>query len=171
MSERQDEDEAIQTDIAVLTDLWDGLAEAEDVVRTAVRAAAAHVAGRVPADAELSVALADDATVRNLNRDYRAKDKPTNVLSFPAAHGPLLGDVVIAYETLQREAVEEGVAPRDHLVLLTVHGLLHLLGYDHLTEPEALEMESIETAILTGLGIKDPHAAGRMMPEGPDARP
>lgn len=171
MSERRDEDEAIQTDIAVLTDLWDGLPDAEDAVRLAVRAAAAHVRTRVPADAEISIALADDATVRNLNRDYRAKDKPTNVLSFPAPHGPLLGDVVIAYETLQREAVEEGVAPRDHLVLLTVHGLLHLLGYDHLTEPEAVEMESIETAVLAGLGINDPHAAGRMMPEGPDARP
>jgi probable rRNA maturation factor len=171
MSERRDEDEAIQTDIAVLTDLWDGLPDAEDAVRLAVRAAAAHVRARVPADAEISIALADDATVRNLNRDYRAKDKPTNVLSFPAPHGPLLGDVVIAYETLQREAVEEGVAPRDHLVLLTVHGLLHLLGYDHLTEPEAVEMESIETAVLAGLGINDPHAAGRMMPEGPDARP
>ncbi len=171
MSGRQDGDELVQTDIAVLSDLWNALPEAEDTVHLAVRAASAHVRAKVPADAELSVALADDATVRNLNRDYRAKDRPTNVLSFPAPHGPLLGDVIIAYETLQREAEEEGVAPRDHLVLLTVHGLLHLLGYDHLTEPEAVEMEAIETAVLAGLGINDPHAAGRMMPEGPDARP
>jgi probable rRNA maturation factor len=166
-----DGDEAIQTEIAVLSDLWDGLPEAEAIVRLAARATAVHVGAKVPQDAELSVALADDATVRGLNRDYRNQDKPTNVLSFPAAHGPLLGDVIIAYETLAREAEEEGVAPRDHLVLLTVHGLLHLLGYDHLTEPEAVEMESLETAILADLGINDPHAGGRTMPEGPDARP
>lgn len=171
MSGSHDGDDLVQTDIAVLCDLWDGLPDAEETVHVAVSAAAAHVRARVPADAELSVALADDATVRNLNRDYRSKDKPTNVLSFPAPHGPLLGDVIIAYETLRREAEEEGVSPRDHLVLLTVHGLLHLLGYDHLTEPEAVEMEAIETAVLAGLGIKDPHAAGRMMPEGSNARP
>jgi probable rRNA maturation factor len=166
-----DGDEAILTEIAVLSDLWDGLPEAEAIVRLAARATAAHVGTKLPPDAELSVALADDATIRGLNRDYRNQDKPTNVLSFPAAHGPLLGDVIIAYETLVREAQEEGVSPRDHLVLLTVHGLLHLLGYDHLTEPEAVEMEALETAILAGLGIKDPHAGGRTMPEGPDARP
>ena len=109
--------------------------------------------------------------VRNLNRDYRAKDKPTNVLSFPAPHGPLLGDVIIAWETLLREAEEEGITPADHLAHLTIHGLLHLLGYDHETDAEAVAMESLETAILAGLGIKDPHAAGRMTPDGTDARP
>ncbi len=171
MTGRTDGDEAILTEIAVLSDLWGGLPEAEDAVRLAVGATAARLGSQVPADAELSVALADDATVQRLNRDYRNKDRPTNVLSFPAAHGALLGDVIIAYETLVREAAEEAVSPRDHLVLLTVHGLLHLLGYDHLTEPEAVEMEGLETAILAGLGIKDPHAGGRTMPEGPDARP
>jgi probable rRNA maturation factor len=164
-------DEAIQTDIAVLSDLWDSFPEAEETVHAAVRAAAAHPDVKPPADAELSLALADDQTVQGLNRDYRAKDKPTNVLSFPAAHGPLLGDVVIAYETLMREAAEEGIPPRDHLTLLTVHGLLHLLGYDHETEADAVTMEALETSILAGLGIKDPHAAGRMMPDGPNARP
>ena len=163
------EEAAIQTDIAVLSDRWDALPEAEEAVRAAVRAAAAHRDVKPPPDAELSVALADDATVQNLNRDYRAKDKPTNVLSFPAVHGPLLGDVIIAYETLVREAAEENIPPRDHLTLLTVHGLLHLLGYDHETEAQAVAMEALETSILTGLGIKDPHAAGRMMPDGPNA--
>lgn len=166
-----DEDNAIQTDIAVLSDLWDGLPEAEDIVRLAVRAAAAHPDVKHGGDAELSVALADDATIQRLNREYRAKDKPTNVLSFPAVHGPLLGDVIIAYETLVREAAEEAIPVRDHLILLTVHGLLHLLGYDHETETEAVTMESLETSILAGLGIKDPHAAGRMMPDGANARP
>jgi probable rRNA maturation factor len=171
MTRPNDGDEAIQTEIAVLSDLWDGLPEAEAAVRLAARATAVRAGVKVPQDAELSVALADDTTVRGLNRDYRNQDKPTNVLSFPAAHGRLLGDVIIAHETLVREAEEEGVSPRDHLVLLTVHGLLHLLGYDHLTEPEAVEMEALETAILADLGIKDPHAGGRTMPEGPDARP
>lgn len=158
-------DEAgIQTDIAILSDLWTGLPEAEDAVHLAVRAVEHHEGVDIPPDAELSLALADDATVQKLNRDYRAKDKPTNVLSFPAPHGPMLGDIVVAYETLVREAAEEAITPRNHLVHLTVHGLLHLLGYDHETEDEALEMEATETAILAGLGIKDPHADGRAMP-------
>jgi len=160
---------AIQTDIAVLSDLWDGLPQAEDTVRKAVRAVGACGQVTVPPDAELSLALADDATVRTLNRDYRAKDKPTNVLSFPAPHGPLLGDVIIAYETLAREAAEEGVPPSDHLAHLTIHGLLHLLGYDHETEAEAVTMEALETSILAGLGIADPHAAGRETPDGTHA--
>lgn len=162
---------AIETDIAVLSDLWEALPEAESVVRRAVDAVAAHAEIAVPADAELSLALADDATVQTLNRDYRAKDKPTNVLSFPAPRGPLLGDVIIAWETLLREAAEENLAPADHLAHLTIHGLLHLLGYDHETEAEALRMEALETSILAGLGIRDPHAAGRETPDGTHARP
>lgn len=162
---------AIQTDIAVLSERWADLPAAKATVHAAVLAVAARPEVAVPPEAELSVALADDAMVQALNRDYRGKDKPTNVLSFPAPHGPLLGDVVIACETLLREAAEEGVGALDHLTHLTVHGVLHLLGYDHETEAEALRMEALETAILTGLGMKDPHAAGRMMPDGPNARP
>jgi probable rRNA maturation factor len=171
MTARAGDGAGIQTEIAVLSDLWDGLADAEDVVRRAVHAVAARADLAIPSDAELSVALADDAMVQRLNREYRAKDKPTNVLSFPAAHGPLLGDVIVAYETLIAEAQEEGLAPADHLTHLTIHGLLHLLGYDHETEPDAVAMESIETSILAGLGISDPHATGRMMPDGTHARP
>jgi probable rRNA maturation factor len=162
---------SIVTDIAILSDLWEGLPEAESVVRGAVAAVAAHADVAVPDDAELSLALSDDATVQGLNRDYRAKDKPTNVLSFPAPHGPLLGDVIIAFETLTREAAEEQLTPADHLAHLTIHGLLHLLGYDHETEAEALRMEALETSILAGLGIRDPHAAGRETPDGTHARP
>ena len=159
----------VETDIAVLSDRWQDLAGAEGLVRRAVAAASHHPDVKIPADAELSVALGDDAEVQRLNRDYRAKDKPTNVLSFPAPHGPMLGDVVIAYETLVREAAEEGIAPADHLTHLTIHGLLHLLGFDHETEAEALTMERIETEVLAGLGIKDPHVAGRTMPDEPHA--
>lgn len=162
---------SIVTDIAILSDLWEGLPEAESVVRRAVAAVAARPDIAVPAEAELSLALSDDATVQGLNHDYRAKDKPTNVLSFPAPHGPLLGDVIIAFETLTREAAEEQLTPADHLAHLTIHGLLHLLGYDHETEAEALRMEALETSILAGLGIRDPHAAGRETPDGTHARP
>lgn len=155
----------ISVDIACLGGDWTRVADAEAVVERAAGAVARQPGLDVPAGAELSVALADDATVRRLNRDYRGKDRPTNVLSFPGPGGPLLGDVVIALETLVDEAREEGIAPEHHLAHLTVHGLLHLLGHDHETEAEALAMEGLETAILAGLGIADPHAAGRMMPE------
>lgn len=114
---------------------------------------------------EACIALSTDEHVRGLNRTYRGKDKPTNVLSFPAAepieaHGPTpIGDIVLALETVAREAVEQGIAPRDHLTHLVVHGLLHLLGFDHETPSEAEEMEGLETAILARLGVADPYSA------------
>jgi probable rRNA maturation factor len=157
-------EDPIETHIAMLSDLWQDVPEAEEVVHRAVDAVGRTPGVTVPPDAQLSFALADDEQVRVLNRDYRAKDKPTNVLSFPAVHGPLMGDVIVAYETLAREAEEEGISKADHLAHLTVHGVLHLLGYDHETEDEAVAMEALETAILAGLGIKDPHASGRAMP-------
>ncbi|MGE5477893.1 MAG: rRNA maturation RNase YbeY [Bacteroidales bacterium] len=119
---------------------------------------------------EISVVLADDATVQGLNRDWRGKDKPTNVLSFaalddedaPLAEGAplLLGDVILAFETCQDEAAGLGKPLSEHLCHLVVHGVLHLLGYDHEDdETEAEEMERLETAILAGFGIADPYAA------------
>lgn len=121
---------------------------------------------------ELGVRLSDDASVRVLNRDYRNKDKPTNVLSFAALESvddadafmmapdmPLmLGDIVIARETCAREAVEQNKSLKNHLVHLAVHGTLHLVGYDHMVDDEAEEMESLERQILAGLGIEDPYA-------------
>ena len=106
--------------------------------------------------------------MRRLNAAYRAKDTPTNVLSFPYQAPPgseedvegarYLGDVVLAEETVAREAAERAIPPADHLQHLVVHGLLHLLGHDHAEDAEALRMEAIETAVLAGLGIADPHA-------------
>lgn len=131
-----------------------------------VRAAVA-AAGGVQRDAELSVVLADDATVRQLNRDWRGKDVPTNVLSFalteadaPDVPGaPLaLGDVVLAFETVTAEAVRDAKPAHHHLAHLVVHGTLHLLGHDHLEEDEAAAMERIETDVLAGFGIPDPYA-------------
>jgi len=131
---------------------------AERTTRAAVLAAGAGHRG------EIAVVLSDDATVRRLNRDYRGKDKPTNVLAFPLADaapsageaGPL-GDVVLALETVAAEAAAQGKRPGDHLSHLVVHGVLHLLGHDHLKPAEALRMERLETRVLAGLGIADPY--------------
>jgi probable rRNA maturation factor len=115
-------------------------------------------------DAEISLVLADDATLRRCNLDYRGIDKPTNVLAFAAveeveSEGPLLlGDVLLARETLTREAGEQGKRPADHLCHLVAHGVLHLLGQDHQSEGEAKIMERLEVAALDRLGIADPYA-------------
>ncbi len=109
--------------------------------------------------------LADDATVQDLNRRYRGIDKPTNVLSFPIRNEPqqaeavrLLGDVVLGYGTVSREAEAGGKPLGHHLCHLIVHGVLHLVGYDHETDKDAAEMEPLETAILARLNIPDPYA-------------
>nr|WP_307725141.1 rRNA maturation RNase YbeY [Pararhodospirillum oryzae] len=119
---------------------------------------------------DISLVLADDARVRALNATYRGKDAPTNVLSFAAldeADAPppppgaplLLGDVILARETVVREAGEGDLAVADHVFHLVVHGVLHLLGYTHDTDEEAREMEGLETAILEAHGLRDPYAA------------
>jgi probable rRNA maturation factor len=107
--------------------------------------------------------LTDDAEQQELNREWRGKDSSTNVLSFPQIEpfGPvvgILGDITLARETLEREAAEHGVSFTDHFRHLVVHGFLHILGYDHLTDEEALDMESLETQILASLGVADPYA-------------
>ncbi len=133
-------------------------------VRRAARAAlkAAPVAGPV----ELAVTLTDDAAMRDLNRTWRKKDKPTNVLSFPLAEGAMpgepnhLGDVVLARQTVEAEAAAQGKPVGDHLAHLVVHGVLHLLGFDHESAREARAMEGREVAVLAGLGIADPYHLG-----------
>lgn len=115
--------------------------------------------------AELSIVLTDDAEQRQLNHQWRGIDKPTNVLSFPqiepfAPVVGLLGDITLARETLEREAAELGKDFADHFTHLVVHGFLHILGYDHLNEEEALVMEGLETQILQSLGIADPYSDG-----------
>ena len=124
---------------------------------------------------EVSLVFADDAAVAELNRGYRGREGATNVLSFPnmddedflnagnglsaAARPRLLGDVILARETVLREAEEQGKSLQDHTLHLLVHGLLHLLGHDHETAQEAERMEALETAILADLGIPDPYRA------------
>jgi probable rRNA maturation factor len=113
--------------------------------------------------AELAIRIVDLDEGRALNRDYRNKDYATNVLSFPAELPPgvalpLIGDLAICAPMVLREAAEQGKRPRDHWAHLTIHGVLHLLGYDHIDEGEAEAMEALETRILAGLGITDPYA-------------
>ena len=119
---------------------------------------------------EISIRLTADAEVQTLNRQYRPQDKPTNVLSFPMVQPDLidalantddgevlLGDIVLADGVCKREAIERGVSTQDHAMHLIVHGVLHLLGYDHMTDSEAEAMEAIERDVMASLGLHDPY--------------
>jgi probable rRNA maturation factor len=148
---------------------WDALA-----LRAATAAIERTPNGEIltmPAVFEVSVRLADDAEVRQLNAQYRHKDKSTNVLSFPMVQADLLetvgqnsddgevllGDIVLAHGVCAAEADERDIALSDHATHLIVHGMLHLLGYDHMVEDEAEAMEAIETDALKSLGLADPY--------------
>ena len=163
----------VETAVIMEAGAWDErLPDAEAIVRRAVDGALAAAADRLPSgEVEITVVLADDATVRGLNRDYRGQDKPTNVLSFPLAQdsvttGPgfpiLLGDVVLALETVADEARDQGKPLPDHVAHLVVHGVLHLLGHTHDDDDDASEMEAVERAVLSTLGIPDPYAGERV---------
>jgi probable rRNA maturation factor len=155
---------SLSVDVVFEDDDWPDPVGIEKLVAEAGAAVASHERMRGLAASEACVALCNDANVRTLNAGYRGKDKPTNVLSFPAPDGPVpqpvkfLGDIVLARETVVHEAAERDIPFADHLRHLTVHGLLHLLGFDHETDTEAAEMESLETEILRTLGIPDPYA-------------
>jgi probable rRNA maturation factor len=147
-------------DVIVDSKMWTTEPDAEEIVRRAIVQAADIVTA---GDVELAVMLTDDAAIRALNNQWRGLDKPTNVLSFPApaalqGDSPVhLGNIAIAYETVAREAESEGKPLAHHLSHLAVHGFLHLLGYDHESEPEAEAMEQQERAILARLRIPDPY--------------
>jgi probable rRNA maturation factor len=148
-------------DIMTNSTRWRAQPRARRAIRTAIDAAAAATRRKT---FEVSVMLTHDRAIRALNRDWRGFDKATNVLSFPAAaaaggpKSPLLGDIVIAYETVAREAKAEHKAFLHHLSHLAVHGFLHLIGYDHEMSREAETMEALERRILARLGIADPYA-------------
>ena len=113
-------------------------------------------------EVEMTVRIVDEAESHELNLNYRGKDRPTNVLSFPfecpdEVELPLLGDLVICRQVVEREAQEQDKPVMAHWAHMVVHGSLHLLGYDHIEDDEAEEMESLETQIMTGLGFADPY--------------
>ena len=170
---------ALAVDILIESEAWRMLPEAEDIVRRAIAFAATCSHPTLPRErgivgwwrhcnSELSLLLCDDKTITRLNGRWRGQEKPTNVLSFPAASQQdavpdekiPLGDIAIAYETLAREAEETGKTVSDHLSHLVVHGFLHLLGYDHHMDDEAERMERLERDILARIGVADPYAAG-----------
>lgn len=153
---------SVSIDITVEAGDWNSLPGAETAIEKALRAVSDEFQSL---KAEYSVLLTDDAHIRVLNRSWRKIDKPTNVLSFPApeeakATQGLLGDIVLSFETVLREAAEESKPPLDHIAHLTVHGALHLLGLDHQDDAEAEIMENREREILSRLGISDPYASG-----------
>ena len=156
-------------DIAIAADAWRTVSEAERIVSSSVGACEAKLS-RVDDDAEISVVLCDDAEIRRLNRQWRGKDSATNVLSFPSPPGPgrqrHLGDIVIAFETVAREASEEAKTFGAHLAHMVVHGYLHLVGYDHENEADAEIMEGLEGEILAELGVEDPYNAPALDPTG-----
>ena len=159
----------ISVEISITCEQW--LAACPDAGSLAERAARAALAAELPARAcgpvTLGIVLTDDCEQRALNLRYRAKDSSTNVLSFalvevaqphPAGAPVLLGDVVLAFETVAREAAEQDKNIRDHLAHLVVHGVLHLLGFDHESEAEAAIMEARETEMLATMGVPAPYA-------------
>ena len=156
-----------EIDVAIEDERWEtAIPGLESLVTRAVEAGLAIAPGTPAGPVEVSVLLTADAAVQALNKTWRGKDKPTNVLSFPAAPQPghvgtasPLGDVVLAYETLVRESAEQSKPLQNHLAHLLVHGTLHCLGQDHeIGEAEAEAMEALEVAALATLGIPDPYA-------------
>jgi probable rRNA maturation factor len=155
------------TEVLVVADNWHAEPGAEAVIQRAIATAAELVDADV-GEAELAVMLTDDSGIRTLNSNWRGIDKPTNVLSFPAlqptgAGAPddaprMLGDIAIAFETTRREADDEQKPFDHHLSHLAVHGFLHLIGYDHEKDADAVAMETLEQEILAQLGIPDPYA-------------
>lgn len=170
---------SVETDIAAA---WPDATDWPALATRMVRAALDHTPHAPLADAaplvEVGVRLTDDAEVRTLNRDYRGKDKATNVLSFPQ-YDPddfamlaatddgeiLVGDIALALETCTREAAERGISVADHAAHLIVHGTLHLVGYDHLDDASGDAMEALETKALASVGLADPYAYGDSLPE------
>ena len=159
---------SLRVDFVVASPRWRGALPARALAREAIGAALKETGLRLARGAEVSVHLVGDSDIQKLNARYRGKDAPTNVLSFPAAsperiaQAMLLGDILIAFETVAREAEIEGKTLPDHFRHLVIHGFLHLLGHDHIEDAEAEAMEALEIRALARLGIPDPYAADKL---------
>ena len=156
----------LEIEIVRHSELWDSIEVSGDALSRAALAAFAASSAAPDAPCEVTLVLTDDDEMRELNRNWRGKDSSTNVLSFPVgepvgeAHGEPspLGDIVLAGEAVIEEAKVKGIPAADHAAHLVVHGMLHLLGFDHERDADAERMESFETKVLAGLGIADPYA-------------
>jgi len=144
-------------DIAIQDNAWGDVFENPDpICARAIHAAVTVI--DTPEIGELSVAFVDDAAIQVLNNNFRETNKPTNVLSFPSTGpAPILGDIVLARETILREAADKNIPPINHVTHLLIHGFLHLQGYDHGTDEDATIMEALEIAALQRLGIDNPY--------------
>ena len=164
----------LEVDVVRHGSAWNDSDIADATVELAAQAAFTAALPELRTHYEATVVLTDDAEIRDLNRNWRNKDEATNVLSFPAGETAnelieageslALGDVVIAYEKTRAEAVEKAISIYDHVSHLVVHGVLHLLGFDHMDDAEAEQMEDLERKALATLGIADPYARE----DGPD---
>ena len=168
----------LHVEVVRRSDDWDRASVTDAGLTLAAEAAFALVPSSGPQSYEVAILLTGDDDVRELNRTWRGQDKPTNVLSFPAREGrdlpqqeevsgtPVpLGDVVLSFQTVAREAKDQGIALCDHACHLTVHGVLHLLGLDHDTLEQAEDMEALERRALAQLGIADPYAGSEPLAE------
>jgi probable rRNA maturation factor len=158
---------SLTIDISIEDECWTAVGDIDALARSAVDAALAESGETLSVDTEVSIVLCGDAFIKELNAKWRGQDKPTNVLSFPADFqdaAPALGDIIIAYETVAREAAEDGKSLRDHLSHMIVHGFFHLLGFDHEDDEEAEEMETAEIKALAALGIASPYEAPLVEP-------
>ena len=166
MSDTLDDDvtvgpETLQASVRIADDRWNDIQPVAiaDMVMTAIAASSCAPLGNAMCD----IVFSDDAELHELNRRFLDKDRPTNVLAFPSGDlcGPgtpcNLGGIVVSYDRVDAEARERGISMTDHTTHLTLHGMLHLLGYDHESEAERAEMERIEINLLSGLGVADPY--------------
>lgn len=148
-------------DLAIEAEAWMSVADLEGLAAAVIGAAIAQSGAKLAEGAEVSILLCDDAFIQQLNRKWRGVDKPTNVLSFPSGGEPgatpVLGDIVIAFETTSREALAAARPLRNHVAHLLAHGFLHLIGYDHIEDADAEAMETLERRVLARLGIDDPY--------------
>ena len=163
----------ILEDIQIQSPAWRAEPDSKQTVRTALAAIAATIGLQ---SKELCIVLTDDETIRALNRQWRGIDKPTNVLSFPAAvtaasagTNKFSGDIVVAYETVRRECDDEGRIFLHHLAHLTIHGFLHILGYGHEHDTDAKEMEGLESKIMLRMNLPDPWLGRHLDHEFSDA--
>jgi probable rRNA maturation factor len=155
MTSRPPRNTELSIDVLLESPHWQKVPNAAAAVRKAINAAADEISSP---GGEVAVLLTDDDAIRKLNKQWRKIDKPTNVLSFPSSQGTaILGDIVIAYETLMRESRDEGREFTHHLSHLAVHGFLHLMGYDHQSDSDAEAMETLESEILARLRMPDPY--------------
>lgn len=160
-----------EVDILIESDLWSRVAGLEGLAREAIAATLSQTGLKIAPQAEVSILFCDDSRIRELNREWRRLDKATNVLSFPAVtarelpRAPLLGDIAIAFETVERESRDEAKTFEHHVSHMIVHGFLHLLGFDHEVVSEAEAMEEAERGALARIGVADPYAGADLAGE------